>query len=139
MIASKAGTAALRDCLALEYEALYAFALIGGRLKAGTTVQERAAVSYRRRRGRREAILAMFDKTGDDPVQPKPIYPMPAVSDETTATKLARGIESRSTAAYLRLVGATDGDDRAFAIKSLNQSATDGLGWGIKPAALPGT
>lgn len=136
---STAGTTAFQDCLALEYEALYAYALIGGRLKAGTTMQERAADSYSRHRGRREAILTMLDVAGDDPVHPMPTYPMPAVSDESTATTLAREIEGRSTAAYLRLVGVTDTDDRAFAITSLSQSATDGLGWGIKPAALPGT
>ena len=136
---SAAGADAFQECLALEYEALYAFALIGGRLKAGTTVQERASASYRRHRGRREAILALLGKAGADPVQPSPTYPMPEVSDDSTATTLAQDIEGRSTAAYLRLVGATDTDDRAFAVMSLSLSATDGLGWGIKPAALPGT
>lgn len=136
---STAGTAALQECLALEYEALYAFALIGGTLKAGTAVQERASATYRRHRGRRETILALLDKDGADPVQPSPTYPMPAVSDDSTATTLARDIEGRITAAYLRLVGATDTDDRSFAVKALSLSATDGLGWGLKPAALPGT
>lgn len=127
--------AGLKQCLALEHEAIWVYAYLGARLPAVSAAAHDAFTSHRRTR---DKLLAMLRSSRATPPPPRPGYAVDDVRNLAQAQSVARTLEDKGAVAYLSLVGASDGTDRAFAIVRLRQAALATLDWAGKPTAYPG-
>jgi len=129
----------LQDVLAGEHAAIYAYEVLGGRLRLGSTPQQRAAAAYRHHRRRRDELSARLRKDGATPVAAAPAYQLGIeVTGPDSARKLAVRVERRCTTLYARLVAVLGADGRQTAIEAMTWCATEQLSWGAGSSALPG-
>lgn len=129
---------ALQAALAGEHAAMYGIGVAGGKLNGA---RFRAATDlFGAHRDNRDHLSALIVAAGQTPVAAQPAYQLPqAVTNAATATALVLLIERRIAAVYGDLVEAAEQPAvRTFAIDALVTAATDQLGWGGAPAALPG-
>jgi hypothetical protein len=133
---------ALTDCLSAEYAAVYGYGVVGGALRAGVSdgpLALRATAQYRQHQARRDALIQLFDAAGRRPPAALPAYRIPFdVSAASSARRLARSIESRCAAVYVRAIAATTGDGRRFCSDVLTDCARSAVAWGAAPVAFPG-
>lgn len=132
---SQAAVAALKQCLALEHEAIWTYGFIGARVP---TVADHAHAAYESHRAIRDTLIAMLHDSRSAVRGPLSDYTFTAAKNTKQANAIARSIESRSEAAYLALVGATEDLDRKYALRMLRKAALAGLDWGSEPSAFPG-
>lgn len=135
MTRSPSAVAGLQKCLALEHEAVSTYAFLGARSAA---VAGGGHASYESHRVVRDTLIAMLMTSGSPAPGPRSDYALPVATGTAQAKAAARSIETRCQAAYLALVGTSDGTDRQFAVAMLRQSALAGIGWGAGPSAFPG-
>ena len=135
----RAGTAteALRACLAAEHVAVWAYGIVGAHLELEARLDARATWdSHRARRDRIAQLLR--DREAPVPAS-EPGYALPyAVTDTTTARRLAADVESGVAAAYADLVLAAGGELRRFAALSLQEAAVRAARWSGSTEAFPG-
>ena len=134
----RAGTAtALRACLAAEHVAVWAYGIVGAHLELEARLDARATWdSHRARRDRIAQLLR--DREAPVPAS-EPGYALPyAVTDATTARRLAADVESGVAAAYADLVLAAGGELRRFAALSLQEAAVRAARWSGSTEAFPG-
>lgn len=135
MTRSRATIAGLQDCLALEHEAIWIYAYLGARIAAADEAAHRAFANHRHSR---DVLMAMLHVSRAAQPGPKADYALATVKNLEQAAVVAKSIEAKSAAAYLALVGASEGADREFAINTLRKAALATLIWGGKPSAFPG-
>jgi len=130
---------ALQGMLAGEHAAVYAYAVIGGRLAPQTALQRQAREAYAAHRDRRDALVALLRATGIEPVAAEPAYDLPTgVDNAEQGRQLARIVEDRCSVLYATAVAAASERSRGFAVDALIDAARRGLTWGAEPVALPG-
>lgn len=126
---------ALQQWLALEHEAVWLYAVAGGRF-APMAATARAA--YNAHVDAREVLLERLHRDGIEPVATALAYGIGKLRTTDDARKIARDLEARIAAACLALVGLVDGKDREFATAALRRAALAELTWGGRPSAFPG-
>jgi Domain of unknown function (DUF4439) len=134
--------AALQACLASEQAAVYAYAVIGGRLaglQAPGDVVSQVDEAYGRHRARRDALDQGLRDLDADPVAAEPAYALP-VTPTTVAQcrRLARYLESRCGEAYAYAVGLASPDRRTALAVDLAACAVGASLWGARLEAFPG-
>ncbi|MEA2168131.1 MAG: hypothetical protein QOF76_1431 [Solirubrobacteraceae bacterium] len=125
----------LQKWLALEHEAVWFYAQVGGRFDA---LAGAARIAYAAHVGAREVLLARLHRAGVEPVGTQLAYGVGTLRTPADARKFARSLESRVAAACLTLVGVVEGQDREFATTALRRAALAQLTWGARPSAFPG-
>ena len=135
----RAGTAteALQACVAAEHVAVWAYGIVGAHLEPEARLEARATWdSHRARRDRVAQLLR--DREAPAPAS-EPGYALPyAVTDATTARRLAADVESGVAAAYADLVLTAGGELRRFAALSLQEAAVRAARWSGGTEAFPG-
>ncbi|MEN3608217.1 ferritin-like domain-containing protein [Plantactinospora sp. ZYX-F-223] len=131
---------ALAAALAAEHAAIYAYGLIGVRLKGGAAEQARSAEAAHRSR-RDELVLLLTERGGPVPAA-EPAYAPPfAVTDEASALRLAVEVEERTAAVWRAALPATEGAERTRALDGLTDAAVRATRWrraaGVSPATVP--
>ncbi|MCW2801345.1 MAG: hypothetical protein JWQ70_2817 [Aeromicrobium sp.] len=126
---------ALQQWLALEHEAVWFYATVGGR-DAALSATARAA--YDAHVAAREDLLERLHKAGVEPTPTALAYGIGVPRTTSDNRKIARGLEARVAAACLTLVGLVEGADRDFATSALRRAALAELTWGGRPSAFPG-
>lgn len=130
---------AWQETLAGEHAAIYAYEVIGGRLKAGSRPQRRATTAYRHHRGRRDSLTARIRDAGATPVTAEPAYSLPVeVTNPASAAELAVRVEQRCTNLYAEVVATASGRERRAALEAMTWCATHIVDWGGSSSALPG-
>lgn len=135
MTRSQAAVSGLQDCLALEHEALWVYAYLGSRITAADEAAHRAFGNHRESR---DVLITMLRASASAQPAPRADYDVTKVNTRRQASAIATSIEAKSAAAYLSLVGVSEGEDRKFAITALRKAALEILLWGGKPSAFPG-
>jgi hypothetical protein len=126
---------AVQRWLALEHEAVWFYAVAGGRFTAISTT---ARAAYTSHVGARGALLERLHRAGAEPVATALAYGVGKLHNADDARKFARGLEARIAAACLTLVGLVEGADRTSATAALRKAALAELTWGSHPSAFPG-
>jgi Domain of unknown function (DUF4439) len=139
-----ADAAALFDAVATEHSVIYGY----GFVSAHTTPEANELVSavMAEHRERREAAIKMLTDRKVDPPLPAAGYQLPTqVNNPTDAANLAVRMEEDTAEAWrAALEKATTGEERAFAVKALTESAVTAARWnrvlGVWPitVAFPG-
>ena len=132
---SQAAVAGFQACLALEHEAIWTYGYIGARVPS---VAKRAHTSYESHRRIRDTLIAMLHDSQSIVPGPESDYALVPVRKSAQAKGIARRVENRHEAAYLALVGSTEGTDRQYALAMLRKAALASLDWGGEPEAFPG-
>ena len=135
MTRSPSTVTGLQECLALEHEAIWVYAYLGARIPTASKAAHRAFANHRRSR---DALIAMLRASQATQPMPRSDYAVMKVNTLGQANAVATSLEAKSAAAYLSLVGASEGEDRKFAINTLRTAALAILAWGGKPSAFPG-
>jgi hypothetical protein len=141
---SDADAAALFDAVATEHAVIYGY----GFVSAHSTPESNDLVStaMAEHRDRREAAITMLNGRKVEPPLPAAGYQLPTpVDNPTDAANLAVRMEEDSAVAWRAVLEqATAGEERAFAVKALTQTAVTGARWnralGVWPitVAFPG-
>lgn len=130
---------ALQAALAGEHAAVYGYGVIGGRLRAGTALQARAAGSYRLHRTRRDSLIGRIAADGTTPVQARAGYALPRpVTNEASAAVVAREMERRLCTLYSAAIAVAAPAQRAYAVDGVLSCSAQELLWGAPSSALPG-
>jgi Domain of unknown function (DUF4439) len=134
---------AVADTLAAEHAAIYAYGVIGAHLTGSAATAARNAEATHR--ARRDALVLQLTSDGATPAPADAAYALPfAVTDRTSALRLAVEIEERTGAVWRSALASTRGDERAAALNALVDCAVRATGFrrtaGITPAtvAFPG-
>lgn len=135
MTRSQAAVSGLQGCLALEHEAIWVYAYLGARITGVDAAAHRAFGNHRRSR---DALITMLGGPQSAQPGPRADYEVLAVKNVEQARAVAQSLEAKSAAAYLSLVGSSEGEDREFAVNTLRKAALATLDWGGKPSAYPG-
>jgi hypothetical protein len=137
-----AGVGALEPCLLAEYAAVFGYGVLGGVLSAGVSDRPAASAavsSYDVHRDRRDALVALITAAGVQPPAAAAAYDIPfPVTGLPSARRLARYIEGRCAAVYVRAIGSTTGQARRLVSSTLVDCAVRGVSWGAAPEAFPG-
>lgn len=132
-----AAIAALQGALAAEQAAVYGYGVAGAML-AGTA-QSDAYTDWIAHQNARDTLVAMLTKLGATPVAASPAYRLPfAVTNATSAEKLAVFLENGVTRAYLAVVAVSNPDLRAFGAQAMQTSANRAAAWSGTTVAFPG-
>jgi len=135
-------TDALQDALAAEHAAVYVFGVLGAQT---SEVEQRRLfdnllTAYRQHRSARDALVARIEGLGVEPVAAAASYELPnGVSTPEQVERAALVTERRVTQTYGTLVAQTAGDDRAWAVGALDESAVRQLRFRGRPENFPGT
>lgn len=135
MTRSEAAVSGLQECLALEHEAIWVYGYLGARIAGADEAARRAFGNHRQSR---DALIAMLQVSASAQPASRADYDVTAVNNLEQASAVARSLEAKSAAAYLSLVGFSEGEDREFAVDTLRRAALATLAWGGKPSAFPG-
>lgn len=127
-------TGALQDWLALEHEAVWLHAMIGGRFPE---LGDAARTAYTSHRAVRDRLLAHLHTAGVEPVSTGIAYDIGDLTTVKQARSIARRLEQSIAAACLTLAGIS-AEQRAFAMSGLRRAALADLAWGGHPTAFPG-
>lgn len=132
---------ALAAALAAEHAAIFAYGVIGARLKGDARSEARAAEAAHR--ARRDELILLLAAATAPPAEPAYALPFP-VTDADSALRLAIEIESRSAAVWRAALPAVDAGPRARVLAGLTDCAVRATRWrrlaGVTPAtvAFPG-
>lgn len=130
---------ALFDAVATEHGIIYGYGLVS----AHSTADDNALVSaaMAEHRDRREAAIVMLDARSVPAPLPAAGYQLPIpVFNPTDAANLALRMEQDATVAWRAVLEqATSGEDRAFAVTALTQSAVTAAQWRAQLNAWPVT
>jgi uncharacterized protein DUF4439 len=135
---------ALAEALSAEHAAIFGYGAVG----AHVTNEERTAAmaADEAHRQRRDRLVGMIVEVKATPPAAQAAYDLPfAVTDRTSALRLATALEDRTARAWYRALMSTDGDQRRFAVEALTDCAVRATRWrkaaGTQPAtvAFPGT
>ncbi|HEX6970388.1 MAG TPA: ferritin-like domain-containing protein [Micromonosporaceae bacterium] len=128
-------TAALRA----EYAAIFAYGVIGARLKGDSAATARAAESAHRDRRDSLTVLLSGDSARVPAAEPAYALPFP-VTDRVSALRLAIEIETRTAAVWRAVLPVTTGERRRQALDGLTDCAVRAVRWrrvaGITPATV---
>jgi hypothetical protein len=140
----EADAAALFDAVTTEHAVIYGY----GFVSAHSTPESNDLVStaMSEHRDRREAAISMLNDRKVTPPLPAAGYQLPSkVDNPTDAANLAVRMEEDCAVAWRAVLEqATTGEERAFAVKALSQSAVTAARWskvlGVWPitVAFPG-
>lgn len=131
--------AALQEALAGEHAAVYAYAVIGGRLKDDSAVVKLAIDSYAGHRAHRDALTEVLLARRETPVPTEPGYELPSpIEGPASARALARRVEDRCGVLHAVVVGSASGDERRLGADALVSCAERGMQWGAPATAFPG-
>lgn len=130
---------ALFDAVASEHAIIYGYGLVS----AHSTPDDNAliAAAIAEHRDRREAAITMLDARSVPAPLPAAGYQLPIpVANPTDAANLAVRMEQDAAVAWRAVLEqATSGDDRAFAVTALTQSAVAAAKWRAQLNARPVT
>jgi hypothetical protein len=133
---------ALQRCLAAEHAAVYGYGVVGGVLApvAGADLLRSLALEcYEAHRARRDSLVAILTREGQQPVAAHAAYRLPGrVVGTSGSASLARQIERRSAAVYAFAVSQTVGSWRAMGVDALTACALREAAWGAAPQPFPG-
>jgi len=128
---------ALQAVLAGEHAALYAYGVVGARLRGRRRAEATAA--YADHRSRRDEVRALLVERGADPQPAAAGYRLPApVRGAREAVGLAVGIEERLAAVWLDAVARLRGELRELAARALQDTAVRAAAWRGSGDAFPG-
>jgi hypothetical protein len=129
--------AAMQAALAAENAAAYGYGVTGAMLTGAA--QSLAYADWRAHEIARDALQAMLVTAGATPVAASAAYSLPfAVTDASSARRLAAWLEDGVTRAYLGLVGVNDGTLRAFGAQAMQPPAIRAAAWRGSTVAFPG-
>ncbi|GAA1759378.1 ferritin-like domain-containing protein [Luedemannella helvata] len=120
--------AALAAALTAEHAAIFGYGVVGGHLdNAGKETARRADTVHRTRR---DALIARLASTSATAPPAAPAYTLPfAVTNRSSAYKLAIAIEEGTAEAWRLAIAATTGDVRKVALDALIDCAVRATGW----------
>lgn len=127
--------AAWQNALALEHEAVWWYALVGGR-RAG--LKDRARTSHETHRTARDRLSAQLAEDGIALVGAALSYGSAQIPDDAAARARSQDVERRLASAYLLLAGMVTGERRRQLVTDLRRSARAHHTWGGSPVAFPG-
>jgi Domain of unknown function (DUF4439) len=130
----------LAAALAAEEAAIYAYGPIGVRLTGGDRAEARAAEAAHRTR--RDVLVSRLAELRASAAPAPAGYDLPfAVTDRTSALRLAVHVEDGVAQAWRAALPATEGGDRATALDALTDAAVRATRWrriaGVTPLTLP--
>ncbi|MEU0917628.1 ferritin-like domain-containing protein [Streptomyces cyaneofuscatus] len=135
--ASSPALTATQTALAAEHAAVYGYGVLGGRITGKRRAE--ASAAYDGHRARRDALMRTVRDLGGAPVAADAAYALPfAVTDTTSALRLAAVLEDRVAGVYSDLVRATEGPARADAAGALREAAVRAARWRGGNVAFPG-
>lgn len=133
----------LAAALAAEYAAIFAYGVIGVRLKRNAANEARKAEAAHR--NRRDTLVVLLGDAGASVPPAEPGYALPfPVTDAASAMKLAIEVEERTATVWRAALFTATGDERRLALDGLTDCAVRAVRWrrlaGITPAtvAFPG-
>jgi hypothetical protein len=128
----------LNAALAAEHAAVYAYGIVGARLR-GRTDERSAQRAYDTHRLRRSTLTALVEAVGATPVVAAVAYEVGGpVATVTSARALAAIVETRAAATYADVVAATSAGTRQTAAAWLADAAVRATGWTGHPPTFPG-
>ncbi|WP_430783877.1 ferritin-like domain-containing protein [Actinoplanes sp. G11-F43] len=137
-------TEQLAAALAAEEAAIYAYGVIGVRLRSGDEVN-RARAAEQEHRSRRDALVAKLAEARAGTAPAPAAYQLPfEVTDRASALRLAVHVEDGVAQAWRVLLPVTEAGDRTDALSHLTDSAIRATRWrrlaGVTPLtmAFPG-
>jgi len=137
MAATSTPVAALQAALAAEHAAVYGYGVVGAMLTR--TSRSLAYTDWRTHEIARDKVAAMLVKLGATPVAASPAYTLPfAVTDASSAKRLAAVLEDGVTRAYLGLVAVNDRSLRTFGALAMQPPASRAAAWRGSTVAFPG-
>jgi hypothetical protein len=129
--------AAMQAALAAEHAAVYGYGVTGAMLTG--KAKSLAYADWRAHEIARDTLAAMIVKLGATPVAASPAYTLPfAVTNASSARRLAAVLEDGVTRAYLGLVGVNDRALRTFGALAMQPPATRAAAWRGSTVAFPG-
>jgi hypothetical protein len=129
---------ALQAALAGEHACAYGYGLVGAH--AATRDEPAARAAYESHKARRDLLVAQVRARSAEPVAALPAYGVPfAVTDATTASRLAGLLEERLAPLYADLVAvAANPVMREMAARALVEASVRSAGWIGRTTTLPG-
>ena len=120
--------AALAAVLTAEHAAIFGYGVVGGHLdNAGKQTVRRADSAHRTRR---DALIARLVSTSATVPPAAPAYTLPfAVTNRSSALKLAVALEEGTAEAWRLAIAATTGDVRKAALDALIDCALRATAW----------
>ena len=125
---------ALRDAIAGDQAALYAYGLAGPRLEGAD--RDRAMGGLAAHRARLLLLRGMAADT-DEPGTPGG-YDVAALTSPEEARALLAQVEASLAAVYADLAAATTGEQRTESVLAACECEARAIGWGGAPEAFPG-
>jgi Domain of unknown function (DUF4439) len=131
-------TEALQAVLAGEHAAVYAFGVVGARLRS-TSDEADAVAAYDLHLARRDRVNASLVAAGATPVGSAAAYDLGGPVTSTAAARaLAATVELGLCGPYAGPVGTTEKAERSSAADWVGEAASQAVGWGGDPVAFPG-
>lgn len=130
---------ALQAALTYEHSAVYAYGVLGARLRGGP--QTAARVCWDGHKARRDRLTELLDARRAKPAAAEAAYQLPVQpTSAKAAALLAVALETDLIGAYVALAGAVDPALRAFAAQAMQDAMVRQVHWGGQgPAgAFPG-
>lgn len=129
---------ALQAVVAGEHAAVYAYGVVGGRVRTETD-RRAARAGWETHRSRRDAATALLVEAQAPVPPPAPAYDLGGqVSSPGQARELAARVELATCGPYADLVGASEPARRHLAASWLASSAAASVAWGGEPTSFPG-
>lgn len=127
----------VNEVLAAEHAAVYGYGAAAAEL---TGINRAAALqALDVHRARRDQLRRMTLDAGGKPLEAQAAYELPRpLNVLTTVVTLVAGIERDVALAFGALVAASDGDDRAFAARALQDAAVRESAWRRRAPRFPG-
>jgi len=120
-----------------EYEAVYAYGLIGAHLSGAA--EERARKALATHRQLRDQLRTSVADTGTQPPVPAAAYAPPTpVDSAATATALAITVERRLVRCWSALASSSTTDARINAARTAQECAVRAMSWGATSQPFPG-
>jgi len=132
---------ALQATLAAEHAAVHCFGTLGAQTSQSAQPELAAALreAHELHRTRRDDLVATIRTLGVEPVAAAAAYALPNPADTVPRIQAAaRELEVGCAQWYADLVANTAGDQRAWAVAALSDSAVRVLGFGGRPETFPG-
>lgn len=125
------------EVLAAEHAAVYGYGAAAAELTGINRLAALQALDVHRTR--RDQLRRMTLDAGGKPVEAQAAYELPRpLNVLTTVVTLVAGIERDVALAFGALVAASDGDDRAFAARALQDAAIRESAWRRRAPRFPG-
>ncbi|GAA3824492.1 ferritin-like domain-containing protein [Nocardioides panacisoli] len=132
---------ALQTTLAAEHAAVFVYGALGAQTSQSATPQLFADVTdaYTTHQQRRDALIAIIEDAGGDPVAAQAGYELPEdLSTPAAVTGRALRLEQGAASTYAFLVASTTGRERSWGVDALVDTAVRELRFGGRPETLPG-